>query len=303
MMTRSEKGSVLIAVIVAIVIFSALGAGLASLVTSGVRSSVDHGLSIQAFYAAESGFEWARKKLLNSEDCEDWKICCDEALEVTRELKKGYFKVDSSSEVPEGCQINVLGWVGSESIENAIVSRSLTGVVPVEFIEGGTGEIPEEKNVFSEGEDSWNCQGAGQPDCEDGKIVFDAGGSVKLNRSGGNIDIVDEENYDESGDVYFFARITNWQLLQSFEIGSNHWGGECTNLQDCFHDEEYGVFLIHVGTDVPISTLNRANVSLDVEFLPGAEGSVVFEWGCIGSYDQCSFSWDSHSPVGDWEEG
>ena len=173
MMTRSEKGSVLIAVIVAIVIFSALGAGIASLVTTSVRSSADHSLSTQAMYLAESGFERARWDLRNGDDCED------DLKDYTESLGNGHFRIVSSewlNEDADGCRIMVLGWLGSEDYENALASRRITMTVSAGFIENDNGAAPVEDNVFDDEEHTWQGGGA--------NVGFDEG-TLSLHRPGG----------------------------------------------------------------------------------------------------------------------
>lgn len=144
-MRRKQQGSMLIAVIAGIVIISALGAGIASIITTGVRSSTDHSLSIQAFYLAESGVEWAGYKLREEyKDEAEWEGYCEDDLENEFPVEvddNKYFKILDSNAIigvsSQNCTINVLGYVGSENPDKSLVSRRLQVEIAGDFIEGG----------------------------------------------------------------------------------------------------------------------------------------------------------------------
>ncbi|MFW6307360.1 MAG: hypothetical protein ACOC08_01815, partial [Campylobacterales bacterium] len=152
----------LIAVIAGIVIIGALGAGIASMITTGVRSSADHSVSIQALYLAESGVEWAGYQLRKEEDeGEDgWIGYCNNTLKEESPVKvdtSKYFEILNSS-VEGGsnksCNITVLGYVGSETPNNALASRRLNVEIDGGWIENGGGN----KNIF-EDENDWKGKG------------------------------------------------------------------------------------------------------------------------------------------------
>jgi len=164
-MFGSEKGSVLVIVIAGITIIAAIGAGVASLVTSGVRTGVDHSLSVQAYFAAESGLEWVRSELREahsidpnpSEDPnEGWMGRCGELTsEDSQEIGPNIHVVVTDANVSydedgkaEGCEVTVTGWVGT-TMENALAKRTLHGqskesggggMIPVDFIQESESE-------------------------------------------------------------------------------------------------------------------------------------------------------------------
>lgn len=155
-MNNSEHGSLLISIIIAMIVISALGAGIASMVTTGVRSSTDHSLSIQALYLAESGFEWAGKKLREHDNNEEsWEVYCSDDLKQDGEdmhlNDNNYFIILSANNSTNGCTINALGWVGSGNKGNALASRRINGEIPKDFIE--TEIIPDANTVGGEGEE------------------------------------------------------------------------------------------------------------------------------------------------------
>jgi hypothetical protein len=153
-MIGSEKGSVLVIVITGITILAAIGAGVATMVGSGARSGSDHSLSTQAYYAAESGLEWARFELRNAyiDPSEpDWETLCvdsDNFIGYSEEIETGsniYFKITDAivynKDGKTGCGVDVTGWVGSTK-ENALAKRTILGKDRGQDIGHGHGTIP-----------------------------------------------------------------------------------------------------------------------------------------------------------------
>ncbi len=127
----------LLAVIAGIVIFGALGAGIASMISSGVKSSADHSMAVQALYNAESGLEWAgwdlREKYHNEGlDCED---ACNELEDGADSLSGSFFEIEPTyNNNDEICELEVVGWVGSEEVDDSLASRRIKGKIDCDWI-------------------------------------------------------------------------------------------------------------------------------------------------------------------------
>ena len=63
---RNHKGSVLIALIVTVVILSALGAAMVSLTSTSMFSLVGANSAARAYFLAESGYRYAESEYLNA---------------------------------------------------------------------------------------------------------------------------------------------------------------------------------------------------------------------------------------------
>jgi hypothetical protein len=140
-MIDSQKGSVLIIVITGITIIAAIGAGVATMISSGARTGANHSLSVQARYAAESGFEWAGSKLRSKVG--SWASYCEnEGLkeEDLPQFDSVSFSIEKTTKIlnddnePIGCEVTVSGWVGSDE-DNFLAKRQIKGKVPKSFIE------------------------------------------------------------------------------------------------------------------------------------------------------------------------
>lgn len=157
-MSGSQKGSVMVIVIVGITILAAIGGGVVSMVNTSARTGVDHSLSVQALYAAESGLEWAGLKLWGFSD---WNSRCtnlashDELpVNIGGQAKftivnSMLYYADEDEEDPAGCKITVAGWVGSDE-NNPLAKRMIKGRLPQSFItsSGGGGNIPDGVDVY-----------------------------------------------------------------------------------------------------------------------------------------------------------
>ena len=67
-MLEREKGNVLVGLVVTMLIFSALGAGMLSLTSSSTTGQVAANNDTKAYYVAESGFRYAASEFLNTND-------------------------------------------------------------------------------------------------------------------------------------------------------------------------------------------------------------------------------------------
>lgn len=309
-MRGNQQGSMLIAVIAGIVIISALGAGIASIITTGVRSSTDHSLSIQAFYLAESGVEWTGYKLRQKyENDDEWVDYCEDELEEESPVEiddAKYFEIlesDVEGDSNQYCSITVLGYVGSANPNNAIASRRISVDIIDEWIESEDIN-PKDDGIFSNTK-AWNCGGK-KIECEDGGVTLKkTGKGTKLTKNGKKNIVEDDAEY--SGEVYFYTEISNISVLKLFEIGqkNTNFYGECVIAdQNNCSNIDGDIFRVKIGDDLDGSEINDiSQARLYVKFDNG--DTVTFEWGCIGnSLDDCSGT-VSQNPVdaGDWQEG
>ncbi|MCF8076722.1 MAG: polymer-forming cytoskeletal protein [Desulfotignum sp.] len=117
-MIGSQKGSVLIIVIAGITIIAAIGAGIATMRSSSGLQQVamlDPGLSIQAYYTAESGLEWVGWKL-NNVSAEKIESYCNDDL-IKEKIPDGLnVKIISSKIGTKNgktyCNVEASGWAG-----------------------------------------------------------------------------------------------------------------------------------------------------------------------------------------------
>ena len=79
---QDQKGSVLVGLIIAIIIFAALGAAMLSLTSTSAVNQVWANSSSRAYYLAESGFRYAKTEYENTDDIDD-----DDEIEDDRNLK------------------------------------------------------------------------------------------------------------------------------------------------------------------------------------------------------------------------
>jgi len=307
-MINSQRGSVLLIVIAGITLIAALGAGVISMVNSSARTGVNHSLSVQALYAAESGLEWARSKL---SDSDDWESACEDLINQDQtDIEQFSFAVtesalypDPDDGIPENCEVTVTGWIGDKN--NPLSSRRLKGSIPEDKIEGdGDGST---QDIFYN-LDGWS--GGGNNVSYENGLEFDVDikgkgkkdtVSVKLNRNG--TDIVDENSFDDNSDVYFFVKIDNWENVASLKIGhKNSWEGNCDPISECQDSEGSDTFSILL-ENISKENVNDSNVSLDVVFQES--GTVIFEEGCIAStIEKCAKTTSiSQNPVDSWNEG
>jgi hypothetical protein len=131
----SEKGSVLVIVIAGITIIAAIGAGVASLVTSGARTGVDHSLSVQAYFAAESGLEWAEYTIEEETDCNK-NVLNNKKTEAAIELTQGDFLISEAILDGNDCEVIVVGWVG-----NQLAKRKSSRKIVIDDDDGGDDDI------------------------------------------------------------------------------------------------------------------------------------------------------------------
>ncbi len=168
-MIDSQKGNVLVIVTIGITIIAAIGSGVATMVGSGARTGSDHSLSAQAYYAAESGLEFARFKLREVHDAGgSWETYCGSQLiaDGSNVTIGGNiaFSIDAAALSPgggppyDGCEVTVTGWVGPDR-NNSLAKRAIPGqgqgMILKELIEGDevvppppTPDVPTPEDAF-----------------------------------------------------------------------------------------------------------------------------------------------------------
>lgn len=156
-MIDSQKGSVLVIVIIGITIMGAIGAGLAAMVSSGARTGVNHSLSVQALFAAESGLEWA-EYTIRKEGTDCGKVSLnDKKIEKSIQLTQADFAITEASPDGSDCEVTISGWVGNQN--SPLAKRESTRKFPIdESVNVNNGEesfsdFLIEENVFVYGSD------------------------------------------------------------------------------------------------------------------------------------------------------
>lgn len=322
-MAQQSRGSALIPVIIAIMILGAIGAGLASLVSSGFRSTADHSLSIQALYLAESGFEWAAAELQEVHgQGSEWEETCNNLssdYEPQQIDDAGYFNIIESGVTtgPRACKIKILGLTGDSEPADASASRRLEAKIRQGVIEGSA---ESESNIF-DNENDWSGVGA-NVNFEDGAMILErpgggqgkGGGNTNTKADGRNII---EEQF-ESGDTVYFAANTGWDdtpVDEVFSIDLKINGQSDINCDmnlpsldsDCSVtsgplDDEYNTVL-KLGDNINAENIEK--ITLEVDWGGGDTEEVILENGCIGTEEYCLGNTEPQNPVedGSWEEG
>ena len=88
---RSESGNVLLALVVTLLLFAALGAGMVSLIGSSSTSQVTGNTAVRAYYIAESGFRYAASRYLNTVDTNNVCRSQDEKNQTLADLHDDLF--------------------------------------------------------------------------------------------------------------------------------------------------------------------------------------------------------------------
>ncbi len=322
-MRYSEKGSLLIAIIIAIVIVSALGAGIATMVTTGVRSSTDHSLSIQALYLAESGFEWATSKLREHYNSTgSWEDYCSNNLanagtNISLSSNK-YFTILSAVTLSNGCSIKILGWVGNSNKEKDLASRRLEGMIPGWFIQGS---VPPTNNMFSGGDDDWKQSTGKNVKFSEGQVIFKKPGKGKGQGSKAQTNAPTNviQDFGSGEHVFFGAYVKDLENISSHDFdltvgpgkiaecsisfnGTSKLTSDCGNanipanpLSDMLLDYN---LLMYLGNDLHSENFGFLRLTLDWD--QGNPNEVVFEYGCLGPSSICSNL--SYNYITNWNE-
>jgi hypothetical protein len=143
-----QKGSVLVIVIIGITIVGAIGAGIAAMVSSGARTGVNHSLSVQAFFAAESGLEWAEYTIRKENtDCNKTSLN-DKKANDGIQLTQADFSITEASPDGDDCEVTVTGWVGSQN--SPLAKREITRKFPIDESGNGNGNGNSGEENFSD---------------------------------------------------------------------------------------------------------------------------------------------------------
>jgi prepilin-type N-terminal cleavage/methylation domain-containing protein len=88
---RNKHGSVLVGLVVTLLLFAALGAGMVSLIGTSSSSQVTGNTAVRAYYIAESGFRYAASRYLNTTDTNGVCRSQDEKNQVLADLHDGLY--------------------------------------------------------------------------------------------------------------------------------------------------------------------------------------------------------------------
>ncbi|MGB7920791.1 MAG: choice-of-anchor J domain-containing protein [Desulfobacterales bacterium] len=88
---RNEKGNVLVALVVILLLFAALGTGMVSLIGTSSSSQVTGNTAVRAYYIAESGFRYAASRYLNTADTNNRYQSQDEKNQTLEDLNDDLF--------------------------------------------------------------------------------------------------------------------------------------------------------------------------------------------------------------------
>jgi prepilin-type N-terminal cleavage/methylation domain-containing protein len=88
---RNERGNVLVALVVILLLFAALGAGMVSLIGTSSTSQVTGDTAARAYYIAESGFRYAASRYLNTTDTNNRYRSQDEKNQTLEDLHDDLF--------------------------------------------------------------------------------------------------------------------------------------------------------------------------------------------------------------------
>lgn len=293
----------LIAVIAGMVIFGALGAGIASMITTGVRSSVDHSMSIQAIYLAESGVEWAgyqlRKAYEESEKEDAWVDKCN-AISEDPDLinihvgQSKYLKFLESNVVyndgnPIGCQIIVLGYVGHEDPNKALASRRINSII------SGSGFI-ENGGIYDD-----VVGGEGETITDPDDLDIDKDGSIYVG-SGTTVSIGEDLEIENHTSLYFGDNVTVEDNINIKPQGYAYFGDEFNTKGSieikndaCFGDDvniEEDLILETAHTNICIGdnlhVEGKVEIGNNVNVYIGLDPQVDDDWEFPQNYYVCT---------------
>ncbi len=143
-----QQGFMAIVLVVFLVVFVAMAAAIVSMSTSGARGAADHVQASAALFMAESGIEWAAKRLQDVGDAEAY---CDDSLQGAGgsiEGSGGFQVLESNfvaggDEENDGCRVRIRGTSGS-------ASRVVAARVPIMTGDGEFDSIFENANAWED---------------------------------------------------------------------------------------------------------------------------------------------------------
>ena len=287
-----EGGSVLVLVI-AILLILTVGAGvLAALTTTGGRVGAGQSDSVQAFYHAESGLEWAAWEMRRQvRQGEDYTTACSQLDEY--QDPDGRYRINVLVSQPSECRLEFLGAVPAIDSPNA--ERRLRVTINRRAVEG------EDPNTV-QNPDNWaNACAGGIRSCnDDGSVTFsNTSGSERLNR-GGAEDLVDSDAFTSAEEVFLFLRFregeaafTDFGLNKVPQTGDRRWS--TYREDDLPEGYDAGVSL---GSGFTPQELNDED---SLQFVIEWDGDLItIEASCIGTRAACRGG--GNDPADQWGE-
>jgi Tfp pilus assembly protein PilX len=291
-MIFSEKGSVLVIVITGITIIAVIGAGVAAMVSSGARTGANHSLSVQAFYAAESGLEWVGKEL---RDSVNWTSSCVALEDETEEIGQANFTIVDTVYDATGCEITVIGWVGDE--DNPLAKRQIKGTITEDFVTN-EGVNPDDFDEFYANDEY-----------EQINVTLNGGGDVYI------ADYVQVNNdiglnINGGGNIFIGNNVsTDGRIIINISGGGDVCIGDNISI-----DNPYGfsnALIINISGNGNVCIKSYENLDeIDIN-ITGGNSSVCFEGdsGCscsssfCGQHSNGDISQDPTDQGGTWSEG
>ena len=132
---RSERGNVLVALVVILLLFAALGAGMVSLIGTSSTSQVAGNTAIRAYYVAESGFRYAASRYLNTTDTNNRYKSQDEKNQTLEDLHDDLFTLGGGDDGQFRLKFfpYFLTANGDASVGSSGVSTKFSGGIPEGF--------------------------------------------------------------------------------------------------------------------------------------------------------------------------
>ena len=132
---RSERGNVLVALVVILLLFAALGAGMVSLIGTSSTSQVAGNTAVRAYYIAESGFRYAASRYLNTADTNNRYRSQDEKNQTLEDLHDNLFTLGGGDDGQFRLKVfpYFLTANGNASVGSSGLSTKFSGGIPEGF--------------------------------------------------------------------------------------------------------------------------------------------------------------------------
>ena len=291
---RAVNGSVLVVVVALLAVLTVLGGVLSVLTTTGARTGADQSQSVQAFYHAESGLEWAvwEMRRQGPDDDDEYANACGSLAGY--EDPDGRYRITVLENQGSNCRLEFIGSV--PGIENPLAQRRLRVTINEQAVKGSDPNVVQDPDNWANA-----CRGGNRSCNDDGSLTFSSNsGRDQLNRSGAADDLVDGDAFTGEDEVFLFLRFregegdpTDFGLENVPENGDRRWSSDGTGeLPDGYNA---GVSL---GSGFTPQQLNDSN---NLRFIIEWDGDqVTLEASCIGTRDACEG--DADDPAEQWGE-
>jgi prepilin-type N-terminal cleavage/methylation domain-containing protein len=132
---RNEHGNVLVGLVVILLLFAALGAGMVSLIGTSSTSQVTGNTAVRAYYIAESGFRYAASRYLNTTDTNNRYKSQDEKNQILEDLHDDLFTLGGGDDGQFRLKFfpYFLTANGNASIGSTGLSTKFSGGIPEGF--------------------------------------------------------------------------------------------------------------------------------------------------------------------------